>query len=67
MSNLRKCPFCGEEVKAEYPYLDYLKNLEIFMLAHYCPHGSGGISVGVSVYGKTEKEVIDKWNGVYEE
>ena len=70
MSRLRKCPFCGGEVTESgfVPDFSYHKDMEKWLLHHACLHDEGfkhGVSVWIT--GETEQEVIDKWNGVYEE
>ena len=55
---MRKCPFCGEEVKFEYPYLMFMEDLDKWVLFHHCNE-----KCGVIITADTKVEVIDKWNG----
>lgn len=64
MNRLRRCPFCKKEVKDTRPYLHFNEKLNKWVLNHYC---NGTEAVTIDVYGKTEQEVIDKFNGIYEE
>ena len=64
MNRLRRCPFCRKEVKDSYPYLAYFEELDKWVLSHYCNKTNAAT---IDVYGKTEQEVIDKWNGIYED
>ena len=66
---LRKCPFCGSEITTDgiCPELDYNELAGKWILHHACLHDDD-FTNGVSVLISGEKqEVIDKWNGVYEE
>lgn len=64
MNRLRRCPFCKKEVEDTHPYLHYNASLHKWVLSHYCNKTE---AVTIDVYGKTEQEVIDKWNGIYED
>lgn len=59
---MRKCPFCGEEIKFESPYLDYSEKNDVWIFTHYCTMTDQTLDVVVSVYGKTKQEVIDKFD-----
>lgn len=67
---LRKCPFCGGEVKVSgfVPDLDYHEGMKKWVLHHSCLSNED-FSCGVSVWitDPDKQVVIDKWNGVYEE
>lgn len=63
MKKLRNCPFCKKEVKEYYPYLHFNENMEEWIFSHNCEHTEDAFEVCITVYGKTEQEVIDKWNG----
>lgn len=67
MNRLRRCPFCKAEVEDEYPYLHYNEILDKWVLDHWCDKNVSTDGVYITVYGKTEQEVIDKWNGVWHE
>lgn len=63
MKKLRNCPFCGQEVKLAYPDFGYISEPHNeWNLSHFCDPGMG-LTVSVGVYGKTEAEVADRWNG----
>ena len=64
MNRLRRCPFCKKEAEDRYPYLGYNDFLDEWILDHRCDEVN---AVCITVYGKSEQEVIDKWNGIYEE
>jgi hypothetical protein len=38
-----------------------------WILHHYCDHPDGQFHVTIDVYGLTEQDCVDKWNGVYED
>ena len=57
---MRNCPFCKKEIDDVPRYNATLKQ---WILSHYC---DGVKAVTIDVYGATEQEVIDKWNGDYE-
>lgn len=65
MRKLRNCPFCGAEVNAEYPFLMHNEESGHFVLSHFCHQAEleGKLDICIAVYGKTEEEVIEKWNG----
>lgn len=46
-----------------YPSFDFVKSHNLWNLNHFCPHPEGDMGVVLSVYGKTEAEVADRWNG----
>lgn len=66
MARLKSCPFCKDEVAQGFPYLFEMSDGE-WVYSHCCKHPVGKLSVTIDVYGNTEQEVIDKWNGVYED
>ena len=54
---MRKCPFCGAEVKFVYPYLIFMEDLGKWGLFHHCnEHRS------VIITAETKEEVIALWN-----
>lgn len=67
MARMRKCPFCGKEVKDGIPYIDFNELMGEWVFDHHCEHPENRLNVTITVYGLTEQEVIDKLNGVYEE
>ena len=58
---MRNCPFCKQKIDDVPRYNTILR---LWILSHYC---DGVNAVTIDVYGETEQEVIDKWNGEYEE
>ena len=64
---LRNCPYCGAEVDESDVYLHYNKRIDKWIFDHWCNKEDPCNGVFVTVYGKTWQEVIDKWNGVYED
>ena len=68
MARMRKCPFCEKEVAESYPHLMYNQQIGKWVFDHWCEGNERNeMPVVITVYGKTEQEVIDRWNGVYEE
>ena len=62
MSKLKKCPYCGEEVSADFPTVSYIEAHDLWLVSHYCGHEVDTLSVCISVYGKTKEEAIERWN-----
>lgn len=62
---MRNCPFCNEEIQVDHPLYGIKHNDErdTYSLHHFCHPLSEELEVCVSVYGKTEEEVIKRWNG----
>ncbi len=67
MSRFRACPFCKKDVDCAYPYIHYHEDMGKWIFSHYCDHPITHFHVTIDVYGFTEQEVVDKWNGVYED
>ena len=67
MARLRACPFCKKEVEQGFPYLHYHDVMGQWIYSHYCDHPEGKFHATIDVYGFTEQDVVDKWNGVYED
>lgn len=65
---MRNCPFCNKEVDEKaYVYgVHYNEKISKYLFDHVC-HLAEGIDVSITVYGLTEDEVIDRWNGVQNE
>ena len=66
---LRKCPYCGKKIIVEglAPELDFNECSGKWILFHACLHNEN-FENGVSIMISGEKQdVIDKWNGVYED
>ncbi len=63
MSRLRNCPFCNKEVD-EFMNPHFNGIMRKWVLSHYC---DGTNAATIDVYGFTEQDCVDKWNGVYEE
>lgn len=55
-ADVKPCPFCGDnkvhvgDVKTKW------------MLWHFCVHEENEAEAHIDIYGKTEQEIIDKWN-----
>lgn len=67
MSRFRTCPFCKKEVDGNYPYIHFNEVMGKWIFSHYCEHPDGQFHVTIDIYGFTEQDCIDKWNGVYED
>jgi hypothetical protein len=59
---MRKCPFCGAEVKFENPYLLYLEQLNKWCLMHHCNDKKM-----VMITADSKEDVIAEWECSYEE
>lgn len=64
MKKLRNCPFCNKDINDDLIGVHYSKGINKWVFSHYCDGANG---VTIDVYGKTEQEVIDNWNGEHEE
>ena len=53
-ANVKKCPFCGERVE-----LNYVSSYQVswYEIHHVCKSG-----ILISITGKSEREVVAKWN-----
>lgn len=67
MAEMRKCPFCGKEIDDGYPYLHFNMQMGKWIFDHWCDLVNPTSDCGITIYGKTKQEVIDKWNGVHHE
>lgn len=68
MNRLRACPFCKKRLEDGVCLgVHYNQGLDKWLLDHWCNQKDATMGVIITVYGKTEQEVIDKWNGDYEE
>ena len=67
MAEFRKCPFCNKEVDISRPKLHFNRLLGRWVFDHWCEDAYPDTGVGITVYGKTLAELIDKWNGVQHE
>lgn len=68
MKKLRNCPFCGADVNTDIPCLGvhFNKLIGKWIFSHQCSPDPKALTVDVTVWGKTEEEVVDKWNGEVE-
>jgi hypothetical protein len=66
MKRMRNCPFCKKEVEDGWPYIHYTEIIDKWVFDHYCNPDKPTTDVCITIYGKSEQEVIDKWNGEYE-
>ena len=64
MGRLRNCPFCGKDVNDEYYDVHYNDKIDKWLFSHWCNDESATDDVYLTVYGNSEQDVIDKWNGV---
>lgn len=60
---MRDCPFCSKGIVLDEISLTKLDEGD-FAFTHFCH--TPGLHVAVTIYGRTEQEIKDKWNGVYE-
>ena len=64
---MRNCPFCNEKAKRGFPHF-YLMEDGDWVFSHHCKLKPFPSLTGcITIYGASEQEVIDIWNGVYEE
>lgn len=66
MSRLKECPFCNKAVDDGYPYLHLNENTNKWIFSHYCKTMPNRLSVTIDIYGESEQEVVDLWNGEHE-
>ena len=62
MNEMKRCPCCGAKVVAKFPYLMYLDKGGLWTFSHHCDHEPDDLTVGISVWGKTKEEIIERWN-----
>lgn len=63
MSRLKDCPFCNKAVVDD---VHYNELNERWIFSHYCKTIPNKLSVTIDIYGKSEQEVVDLWNGEHE-
>ena len=63
MKKMKNCPFCNRAVNEEYPYVHFNDSLGTWIFSHYCKNPGRVLSVTIDIYGNSEQEVIDLWNG----
>lgn len=68
MKKLRNCPFCNAEVDANDPVygVHFNKLIGKWLFGHSCHHALP-VEVDITVYGETEEEVVNRWNGEVKE
>ena len=62
MGEMKRCPFCGNEVNENYPYFYYHKGLKLWTFSHNCPHTGKDVPISINIFEKTREEVIERWN-----
>lgn len=62
---MRDCPFCHKGVQLDAISLTKLGDDEL-VFHHYCYLDRPGLYTSITVHGKTEQEIKNRWNGVYE-
>ena len=69
MKKMRNCPFCKKEIDADHFVYGvyYHKDLDLYIFDHVCHIDTADLDICVTIYGKTKKEVINRWNGVQDE
>ena len=67
MARMRNCPFCQKDVNDDFFGVHFNKLIGKWIFNHACDPMNATMDVDITVYGKTEQEVIDKWNGVQHE
>jgi hypothetical protein len=60
MSEMKRCPFCGEKVREDYPYFYYHESLEMWVFDHSCT--GADLTCVVNLWGPTRQEIIERWN-----
>ena len=57
-----RCPICGAEVEAKSPFMGYVEAYDIWNFNHHCDPDIPDLTCSINVWGKTEEEVIERWN-----
>ena len=63
MSRLKDCAFCNNAVDDNVHFNGFNKR---WIFNHYCKTIPGRLSVTIDIYGESEQEVVDLWNGNHE-
>lgn len=66
-TEMRDCPFCNAKISSEFPDMMFVEGLKKYVFTHACNYVNGAHTVFVSIYGDTEEEAINKWNGIIPE
>ena len=67
LKKMRKCPFCGSDHSDHWTFFGYPSSGEV-MLEHFChPNNQPGLHTTICVYGATEDECVERWNGDVQE
>ena len=64
---MKECPFCGALVKPRSIDFNFNSLSKNWILFHNCNVDSEDSQMGILISAKTEQEVIDIWDGRYEE
>ena len=55
---MKKCPFCGKEVRASFPSLMWLEKQKMWSFMHHCND-----TVSVMISSENKEEIESAWNG----
>ena len=57
---MKRCPFCGEEVREDFPYFYYHEGMKLWVFDHNCV--ATDLKISINLWGDTREEVIERWN-----
>ena len=60
MSEMKRCPFCGEKIREDFPYFYYHEKMKTWIFNHSCK--DDGTEIYIQIYGDTREAVIERWN-----
>lgn len=60
MNEMKRCPFCGQVVREDYPYFYYHDEMGLRTFAHNCVRDD--LKIAINIWGDTRQEVIERWN-----
>jgi hypothetical protein len=60
MSEMKRCPFCGNKVREDYPYFYYHEEMGLWVFDHNCE--TRELKLNINLWGDTRQEVIERWN-----
>lgn len=66
---MKPCPFCGKKITEDDSVfgVHFIGDSHGWVLNHFCHKHTEKLDVVLTVYGDTKEEVIERWDGRYEE